>query len=297
MLAHEGQTPDNPKRLAEDLERQVREALCEHVLRSPILPPRMAHALAHNLESLETPLLADSTTLGDPGLAGTGNSNGSAARPSAGSGLPIRITEQLMAQISAALLDHLVERYGFPPALAREIIRHGRERALVKALDSDLPAQESADLLDGLQAGGRLSATLLLRALCWGHQPIFEAALARLAGIPEANARVLINDAGAGGFRAIYRKSGLPEELYRAFRAAFDVVQDSRRQNCRPWDESDRDRIIQSLVLAYEMLCPEDLETVLAQLARPAGPPAAVSAAHAVQSPRPAMTRLQAVPA
>ena len=284
MLARKGYVPDEPKRLAEDLERQVREALCEHVLCSPILPPRMARALVRVLESLEAPFLADSTTPWDPA-------------PSAGSGLPIRTTEKSIAHVSAALLDFLVERHHFPPALAQEITRQGRERALVKALDSDLSAQESAELVDSLQAGGRLSATLLLRALCWGHRPIFEAALARLAGVPDAHARVLINDAGAGGFRALYRKSGLPEELYRAFRAAMDVIQDRERGACRPWGPSDTDRIIQNLVLAYEMLCPEDMETVLAQLAHRAMPPAAVSTTPAPRQPPPVMPALQAVPA
>ena len=284
MLARQGCVPDEPKRLAEDLERQVRGALCEHVLCSPILPPRMARALVQVLESLEAPLLADSATPGDPGS-------------SAGYGLSIRTTERSIAHVSATLLDFLVERHHFPPALAREIIRQGRERALVKALDSDLSAQESADLVDGLQAGGRLSATLPLRALCWGHRPIFEAALARLAGISDAHARVLINDAGAGGFRALYRKSGLPEELYRAFRAALDVIQDRDRGPCPPWGPSDTDRIIQSLVLAYEMLCPEDMETVLAQLAHRAMPAAAASTVPAPRQPPPIMPALQAAPA
>ena len=191
--------------------------------------------------------------------------------------LPIRITERLITKVSLLLLDRLKERHGFPSELAGELIRHSRERALAEVVGSDTPPEDVELLVDILLAEGELSPTFLLRALCSGDISVLETAMARLTGIPTPNARILINDAGAGGFRALYSSSNLPPELYSAFRTALDVVQENKLNGRSKWDNLDTGRVIKSLVLNYKMLCPEDLENALVQLDRrvinPAGMP------------------------
>ena len=68
------------------------------------------------------------------------------------------------------------------------------------------------------------------------------------------------------GLEALYRKTGLPAELFRAFRAAVDVARDSERNPSTAGNATFMTCIRERLVREYEFLCPEDLEFILSQL-------------------------------
>jgi uncharacterized protein (DUF2336 family) len=115
----------------------------------------------------------------------------------------------------------------------------------------------------------RLTAGLVLRALCQGDLRFFDAAIGVLAGVPTASARTLIYDRGPGGLRAVYRTAGLPGELFRAFRAAVNAVLDGELRHGRP---AFGERIAERLVMLYDGIAPGGLDAVLAQLAHSAAP-------------------------
>ncbi|MCR9218811.1 MAG: DUF2336 domain-containing protein [Alphaproteobacteria bacterium] len=135
--------------------------------------------------------------------------------------LPVTIAEKLVALVSDALKQHLVTHHALAEETASDLILHSRERATVQ-----LAAENSGGailLADQLAANGRLSPSLVLRAVCLGDLAFFEAAMANLAGVPLNNARVLIHDEGRLGLRSLYDKAGLPMALFPAFESA--VVQ------------------------------------------------------------------------
>ena len=145
---------------------------------------------------------------------------------------------------------------------------HGRERTLAELLPGD-GSDASERLAAHLHARQRLTPTLLLRALCTGDLGFFDCGMARLAGIPVANARTLLYDRGVGGLRAIYREAELPPTLFRAFRIAVSAVLEGQLELGRAGFTQ---HIIDQLTFLYDDVCPAGLEHVLAQLARLALP-------------------------
>jgi uncharacterized protein (DUF2336 family) len=178
--------------------------------------------------------------------------------------LPLAVCEVLIANVAANLRARLIEKHQIPEFLAEELTLHGREKALSGLLPSD-SAEAGERLASHLHERRRLTPTLVLRALCLGDLCFFDGAMARLAGIPVANARMLLYDRGVGGFQAIYEKAALPPELFRAFRAAVGAV---LAGDLKRGTAAFKRQIVDQLVRLYDDLSPASLDQVLAQLAR-----------------------------
>lgn len=74
-----------------------------------------------------------------------------------------------------------------------------------------------AQLVYQLHQQGRITISLLLRALCIGELALVEHALGRMAGIPVGNVRILLRDKGGRGVSALYQKAGLPDSFSSVF--------------------------------------------------------------------------------
>src|SRR5262249_48551396 len=70
----------------------------------------------------------------------------------------------------------------------------------------------------------QLTAGMLLRALLSGNVVLFEEALAELSDMPIDRVTGYIHDKNTSGFRALYRKAGLPDAAYLAFREALAAI-------------------------------------------------------------------------
>ncbi len=246
--------PGTPLAVAE---QEAREALAEHLRRCPYLPPALAATLAADVLSTALPA-------GDDPTGQDGNDHAAPRRTR----LPLCTTRQVIFRVSGELREHLVEHHDLPPELADEMVLHGRERALTRAMASDDPKAEIERLVAGLAAEAMLTPTLLLRGLCLGRLDFFWAAMAHLARLPLDEAGYRILDGGPDEFIALYETSGLPPGLFRAFRAALDVVRCLPPKEARDWQRASTDAIISRLVNEYEEVCPEDLEHMLSQLSR-----------------------------
>jgi len=84
------------------------------------------------------------------------------------------------------------------------------------------------ELIDQLHANHRLTPTLIFRALCMGDTTFFEAALAKLADIPIANAYRLIHDRGGKGLEALFEKCKLSKRMLEISKAALEVASEMR---------------------------------------------------------------------
>ncbi len=185
--------------------------------------------------------------------------------------LPLAIAERLVATVSESLKEYLVSHHELSPEVASDLLLESRERAVVRLLQDDENAPDVVELVQQMDVNGRLTASIILRALCTGDLNFFEAAIAHKAHVPLSNARVLIHDDGDLGMRALYERASLPKRLYPAFRSAIGIakISEAERSDKGPdW----RSRLIMERVLTqFEGVVnfdSEDVDYLLGRLAR-----------------------------
>lgn len=182
--------------------------------------------------------------------------------------LPLTVTERLIQVVSDALRDRLVEKHALPPEIAAELLNQARERALFHSAAAAPRAFNVEAFAIRLNSKGKLTPTLLMRALCLGDLPFFEAGMAVRAGISVRNTVELISDRGPLGFKSLYEKSRLPHELFRAFRAALDVIGQLRDDGQIVWSPPHTQLILDRVMREYDEVCPAGLEYLLSQMSR-----------------------------
>lgn len=137
--------------------------------------------------------------------------------------LPIAIAERLVALVSENLKSYILMHHELSEEVATDLVLHSRERTTVGLVSAGATAGEIEDLVRQMHENGRLTPSIILRALCTGDLNFFETSLAVLAGIPVINASLLVHDEGNLGLRSLYDKAGLPKGLFNAFRRAMDL--------------------------------------------------------------------------
>jgi len=113
-------------------------------------------------------------------------------------------------------------------------------------------SEEIAALVDQLLNNGRLTPSIVLRALCVGDLSFFEHALSALAGVPVANARVLIHDEGSLGLKSLYQKAGMPAGLLPAYRSALEMVKNAELERIDADPEQRMRRILEHVLTENE---------------------------------------------
>jgi uncharacterized protein (DUF2336 family) len=180
--------------------------------------------------------------------------------------LPVTISERLVALVSDRLKIVLASRHALPADLASDILIEARERATVGLISKNTSAHDTQALVAQLHARGRLSASLVLRALCLGDLRFVEDAMAEIAGISAEKAALLIHDGGPLGLKGLYKKCKFPETMYAAFRVAVDMAHETRFDG----SPQNRDRfarlVIERILTKYRDIETADLDYLLAKL-------------------------------
>ncbi len=183
--------------------------------------------------------------------------------------IPISVAEQLVTLVSDNLRVQLVERHELSADIAADLVLQSRERATVSLLEDESDRGSSVALVDHLYANGRLSSTIILRAICTGDLDFFEAAMAKLSGITVANAHTLILDQGHLGFRRLFNKCRMSEKLYPLFRVAVDVALETDYDGGPDDRRRYRDRMIQRVLTHFEDgFDRENLDYLIAKLGK-----------------------------
>jgi uncharacterized protein (DUF2336 family) len=137
--------------------------------------------------------------------------------------LPLSVTERLVGLVSDQVREHLMNHHAVSPETALAVALGARERATMDLVDQAGRAADTKAFTAYLHKMGRLTPSLMLRALAHGHMTFFEWAVSELAGVPHHRTWLMIHDAGELGLRAIYERAGLPARLLPAFRAGVDA--------------------------------------------------------------------------
>jgi uncharacterized protein (DUF2336 family) len=183
--------------------------------------------------------------------------------------LPITVSERLVTMVSEGMKEELARRHELPADMATDLILQGRERATI-SLSTESDKDELEKLIRQLHENGRLTPSIVLRALCMGDLNFFEAAMVQLTGVPLVNIRQLIHDSGDLGLRGVWHRAGLPDAHFMAVRAAIDVARETEYDG----GENDRERysrrMIERILTQYGDLGVEfdsdDLEYLLTKM-------------------------------
>ena len=182
--------------------------------------------------------------------------------------LSLAVCEPLISRISESLREQLITRHELPRELADELLRHGQERAAAAGPVVQSATADTRHLVERLHARNALAPNLLLRALCVCDLNFFKAAMSVMAGIPAENVNALIFDEGPAGFKAVFRASGLPRDLFVAFRTAMDVVKEATRKRRTGSPLQITETILARLRGELDTVCPKGLEHTLDYLSR-----------------------------
>lgn len=169
--------------------------------------------------------------------------------------LPVTIAEKLVNKVAQHLQDYLVTHHELPEQTAADLILQSREKATLGL--SGGSSEEVAALVDQLKNNGRLTPSIVLRALCVGDLSFFEHALSALAGVPVNNARVLIHDEGALGLKSLYQKAGMPPGLLPAYRSALEMVKNAEMERIDEDPEQRMRRLLEHLLTENEDIVEE----------------------------------------
>lgn len=180
--------------------------------------------------------------------------------------IPIHITEKLVSMVSGELFDRLVNTHELPPQLAIEIAAGARERATLDLVEQAGLSSDPARFVQQLHLNGRLTPSLIMRALCLGHIAFVEFALAELAGVPRSKAWLMIHDAGTLGMKTIFERAGLPSGMFTAFRMAIDVYHKTDFDGGPGDKERFRQRMVERVLTQFQAIPRADLEYLLDKL-------------------------------
>jgi uncharacterized protein (DUF2336 family) len=183
--------------------------------------------------------------------------------------LPVTVVERLVTLVSEHLKAEIAQRFDLPADTMTDLILQIRERAIL-SLSSESSDGDLHQLVRQLKANGRLTPSIVLRALCMGDLAFFEAAMAELAGISILNARELIHDAGKRGLKALFDRASLPRSYFPAIRAAIDVTAETAYDGGELDRERHSRRMIERILTQYGdlgvQIDADDLEYLLTKM-------------------------------
>lgn len=179
--------------------------------------------------------------------------------------LPVTIAEKLTTIVSEKLRDYLVSHHELSSSVAADLVLQSRERTIVE-LATGSTEEEIEKLVTQMQEHGRLTPSIILRALCMGDVLFFEAALAVRANIPLLNARILIHDGGQLGMKTLYERAGMPPSMMSVVRAALDVVHETEMDGESHDRERYKARVIERVLTQFEDVGSDDFDYLLNKL-------------------------------
>jgi uncharacterized protein (DUF2336 family) len=193
--------------------------------------------------------------------------------------LPITVCERLVNHVADHLRTQLLAKHKVSTDVAIDLVLQTRERATV-GLAMGVGEEALSALVMQLKDNGRLTTSLVLRAICMGNLRFFEHALAALASVPLTNARVLVHEGSGAGLRAIWTKAGLVEKALPAIRAAVDAIDSTAFEGANVTPQHYARRILERVLTQYESIGMaidgDDLEFLLSRIGQPSHGPAPI---------------------
>jgi uncharacterized protein (DUF2336 family) len=182
--------------------------------------------------------------------------------------LPLAVTERLVNLVTDQVRRHLIEHHKISPEIAQQISTATGERAVIDLVDQAGRTGDMAAFVTHLHRNGRLSASLLLRALAQGQMALFEWGISELAGVPHHRTWLMIHDAGPLGLKAIYERAGLPSRLFATFRSGVDTFHALNADGTGRDKDRFQERMLQRFLTQPQAAPKEDVDYLLEKMDR-----------------------------
>ncbi len=139
-------------------------------------------------------------------------------------GLSIGLAERMVSLVSDELQKQIVEKYDVKPSVAKQTVASAREEMTLGMVSKNMSPEGTIDLVNHLFSSGKLSHSIVLRALCRGDIVFFETGMAKLAGIPVSNAKKLVRQGDPRGFSALFHAASMPPTMLEATETLLRIV-------------------------------------------------------------------------
>ena len=180
--------------------------------------------------------------------------------------IPVHIAEKMVSLVSGQVFDMLINRHELPAQMAIDLAAGARERATIDLVEQAGRTNDLPRFVSQLNLNGRLTHSLIMRALCVGHMPFVEHALAELSGVPHSRVWLMIHDAGPLGLQAIFDRAGLHRKLLPAFRAGVKVFHELELDGDSNDKARFRMRMIERVLTQFQAIPKADLDYLLEKL-------------------------------
>ncbi len=182
--------------------------------------------------------------------------------------LPLSVSERLVDLVSASVRRHLMDRHRLSPETAMRIALGAQERATLDLVDQAARSPDLKAFVGHLNRSGRLTPSLLLRALAHGDIGFFEWSVAELSKVPHHRAWMMVHDAGPLGLRAIFERTGLPQRLFPAFRSGVDTYHALQQEGAELDVARFQERMLQRFLTRPQAASREDTDYLLERMDR-----------------------------
>ncbi|MEQ8559710.1 MAG: DUF2336 domain-containing protein [Henriciella sp.] len=180
--------------------------------------------------------------------------------------IPVHIAEKLVSLVSGQTFDLLVNKHELPAQVAIDLAAGARERATIDLVEQADRTHDMEQFVQQLDLNGRLTYSLIMRALCVGHMKFVEHALAVLSGVPHNRVWMMVHDAGPRGLAAVFDRAGLPRKLLPAFKAAVTVFHETELDGGANDKARFRSRMIERVLTQFQAIPKDDLDYLLEKL-------------------------------
>ena len=138
--------------------------------------------------------------------------------------MPVTIMEKLLKHVNGEMRNELDQRYQvvFESVDLKKEMENNLQQATMRMMGWRSDDALKKKLLKQLSDSGKLPPFV---ALSTGDYTMFEISMARLARLSLTNVRLLLNDQGELGFKALYKATALPDILFDATSVVFHVMQ------------------------------------------------------------------------
>ncbi|WP_350334746.1 DUF2336 domain-containing protein [Coralliovum pocilloporae] len=181
--------------------------------------------------------------------------------------LPVRVREDLMQRLAAALRSLVTERAWMKPERAQTVVREACEKATL-GFAVDLQMDDLDVLVEHLKVSNRLTPALLLRALCLGHFRFIEIALARLARLPVERVSDLLYSGRSASIETVCRQAHLPDKMIPAIVVGIETYLDDLISDEGMSEYARVRRMLERVLTRLEDIDRSDADALLAMLRR-----------------------------
>lgn len=180
--------------------------------------------------------------------------------------IPIHIAEKLVSLVSGHVFDMLVNKHALPAQVAIDLAAGARERATIDLVEQVGRTTDLAGFTRQLNLNGRLTHSLITRALCMGHMGFVEHALAELSGVSHSRVWLMVHDAGSLGLQAVFDRAGLPRKMLPAYRIAVATFHQTKLDGQQGDRSRFRTQMIERVLTQFQAIPREDLDYLLEKL-------------------------------